>query len=66
VARRAARAAAQEVFEAYAQDPEVARYMIWRPHRDVVAGMIEIRTRTQNPEPRTEPEHELRSENLEV
>jgi [ribosomal protein S5]-alanine N-acetyltransferase len=35
VARRAARDAAQEVFAAYAQDPDVARYMIWRPHRDV-------------------------------
>jgi RimJ/RimL family protein N-acetyltransferase len=35
VARRAALEAAQAVFEAYAQDPEVARYMIWRPHRDI-------------------------------
>ena len=35
VARRAARDAAQQVFAAYAQDPDVARYMIWRPHRDV-------------------------------
>lgn len=35
VARRAARNAAQEVFETYARDPDVARYMIWRPHRDV-------------------------------
>ena len=26
---------AQDVFEAYAQDAEVARYMIWRPHREV-------------------------------
>lgn len=35
VARRAVREAAQDVFEAYAQDPEVARYMIWRPHREI-------------------------------
>jgi RimJ/RimL family protein N-acetyltransferase len=35
VARRAALEAAHAVFEAYAQDPEVARYMIWRPHCDV-------------------------------
>jgi [ribosomal protein S5]-alanine N-acetyltransferase len=35
VARRATGAAAQELFDAYAQDPDVARYMIWRPHRDV-------------------------------
>ena len=35
IARPAARDAALEIFEAYAQDPEVARYMVWRPHRDV-------------------------------
>jgi ribosomal-protein-alanine N-acetyltransferase len=35
MARRAAPDAAPQIFEAYAQDPEVARYMIWRPHRDV-------------------------------
>jgi len=35
VARRAARDAAQDVFVAYARDPDVARYMIWRPHRDL-------------------------------
>jgi ribosomal-protein-alanine N-acetyltransferase len=35
VARRATRDVAQDVFDAYAQDAEVARYMIWRPHREV-------------------------------
>ena len=35
IARRATRDAAPQVFDAYAQDLEVARYMIWRPHRDV-------------------------------
>lgn len=35
VARRAVREAAPQIFEAYAQDADVARYMIWRPHRDV-------------------------------
>ena len=35
VAREATRDAAQELFDAYAQDPDVARYMNWRPHRDV-------------------------------
>ena len=35
VARRATPDAAAALFEAYAQDPEVARYMIWRPHRDL-------------------------------
>jgi RimJ/RimL family protein N-acetyltransferase len=35
MARRATRDAAPQIFEAYAQDLEVARYMIWRPHRDV-------------------------------
>ena len=35
LARRAVRDAASPIFEAYAQDPEVARFMIWRPHRDV-------------------------------
>lgn len=35
VARRATSDAAPALFEAYAQDPEVARYMIWRPHRDL-------------------------------
>src|SRR4029453_153072 len=35
VARRAARDAAPQLFEAYAQDPDVARYMIWRPHRGI-------------------------------
>jgi len=35
VARRAMTDAAAALFEAYAQDPDVARYMIWRPHRDV-------------------------------
>jgi RimJ/RimL family protein N-acetyltransferase len=32
-ARRATRGVADEIFEAYAQDPDVA-YMNWRPHRD--------------------------------
>jgi RimJ/RimL family protein N-acetyltransferase len=27
---------AQVIFENYASDPEVAKYMTWRPHRDVV------------------------------
>ena len=35
IARLATRDAAPQVFDAYAQDLEVARYMIWRPHRDV-------------------------------
>jgi hypothetical protein len=35
VARRAMRDAAPHIFESCAQDPDVARYMIWRPHRDV-------------------------------
>ena len=26
---------AAPVFEAYTQDPEVARYMVWRPHRSI-------------------------------
>jgi ribosomal-protein-alanine N-acetyltransferase len=33
-ARPAAVVDAQELFDGYAADPEVARYMIWRPHRD--------------------------------
>lgn len=35
MARRAARDHAPQIFEGYAQDPEVARFMTWRPHRDV-------------------------------
>ena len=35
VARPAMRDVASQLFEAYAQDPDVARYMIWRPHRDI-------------------------------
>jgi ribosomal-protein-alanine N-acetyltransferase len=35
VARPAASADAQTVFEAYASDPAVAKYMTWRPHRSV-------------------------------
>jgi RimJ/RimL family protein N-acetyltransferase len=35
LARPATREAAEAIFEAYAQDAEVARYMIWRPHRDL-------------------------------
>jgi ribosomal-protein-alanine N-acetyltransferase len=35
VARKAVREAAPALFDAYAQDADVARYMIWRPHRDV-------------------------------
>jgi [ribosomal protein S5]-alanine N-acetyltransferase len=35
MSRRATCDAAPELFAAYAQDPDVARYMIWRPHRDV-------------------------------
>ena len=35
VGRRATLDAALQVFEAYAQDPDVARYMIWCPHQDV-------------------------------
>jgi ribosomal-protein-alanine N-acetyltransferase len=35
MARRAVPDTAPQIFEAYAQDPEVARYMVWRPHRDV-------------------------------
>jgi ribosomal-protein-alanine N-acetyltransferase len=26
---------APEIFEAYAQDPDVCRFMIWRPHREL-------------------------------
>jgi len=33
--RPAACADAQELFDGYACDPEVAKYMIWRPHRDI-------------------------------
>lgn len=35
VARPAARDAAPDIFAAYAQDGDVARYMIWRPHHDM-------------------------------
>jgi RimJ/RimL family protein N-acetyltransferase len=35
LARPAVREAAAAIFEAYARDPDVARYVIWRPHRDV-------------------------------
>ena len=35
VARKASRDAAQELFDAYAQDPQVARYVIWQPHRHI-------------------------------
>jgi len=35
VARPAARADARPIFEHYASDPVVAKYMTWRPHRDV-------------------------------
>ncbi|HZF27623.1 MAG TPA: GNAT family N-acetyltransferase [Gammaproteobacteria bacterium] len=34
-AAAATRADADAVLESYARDPEVARYMVWRPHRDV-------------------------------
>jgi ribosomal-protein-alanine N-acetyltransferase len=34
-ARPPTSADAQVVFENYASDPDVAKYMIWRPHRDV-------------------------------
>ncbi|MFN8487069.1 MAG: GNAT family N-acetyltransferase [Caldilineaceae bacterium] len=26
---------AEAIFQAYAQDPEVTRYLVWRPHRDL-------------------------------
>src|SRR2546425_5950750 len=35
LARPATSGDAQVVFENYASDPEVAKYMTWRPHRDV-------------------------------
>jgi ribosomal-protein-alanine N-acetyltransferase len=35
VARPATRADAQILFEQYGCDPEVSKYMTWRPHRDV-------------------------------
>lgn len=47
VLRQPCAADARLVFEAYAQDPEVARYMIWRPHvalaetEAFIAGCIE-------------------------
>ena len=34
-AAAAGRADAEAVLDSYARDPEVARYMVWRPHRDV-------------------------------
>lgn len=33
--RRAAPADAEQIFQAYAQDPEVTRFLVWRPHRSV-------------------------------
>jgi ribosomal-protein-alanine N-acetyltransferase len=33
--RPAVMADADAIFIGYAQDPEVAKYMIWRPHRDI-------------------------------
>jgi hypothetical protein len=44
MARGAAPDAAPQIFEAYAQDPEAARYMIWRPHRDVRETVAFLRT----------------------
>lgn len=35
VLRPIAASDAEAIFAAYAQDPEVTRYMVWRPHRDV-------------------------------
>jgi RimJ/RimL family protein N-acetyltransferase len=35
VARPATSAHARLIFEQYASDPAVAKYMIWRPHRSV-------------------------------
>jgi len=35
VLRPATRAEAPLAFESYTANPEVSRYMIWRPHRDV-------------------------------
>jgi ribosomal-protein-alanine N-acetyltransferase len=26
---------AEAIFRGYAQDPEISRYMIWRPHRSI-------------------------------
>src|SRR5947207_13617432 len=34
---------AQVVFENYASDPEVARYMTWRPHRDIAETLEFLR-----------------------
>src|SRR5205814_3843543 len=35
VLRRPVAADAAAIFEEYASDPEVTRYMIWRPHRSI-------------------------------
>ncbi len=35
LARPAAMADAQVIFDTYARDPDVARYMTWRPHQNV-------------------------------
>jgi ribosomal-protein-alanine N-acetyltransferase len=46
-ARPATRADAQVVFDEYARDPEVAKYMTWHPHQDV-AETVEFLRRCED------------------
>ena len=43
LARPPTRADAKVVFENYASDPEVAKYMTWRPHRDLAETLEFLR-----------------------
>lgn len=41
---------AEEIFARYAQDPEVTRFLLWRPHRSIDDTLAFLRERTQKHE----------------
>jgi RimJ/RimL family protein N-acetyltransferase len=43
--RRLAAADAATIFAAYAQDPEVTRYLMWRPHRSIAETQAYVESR---------------------